>query len=83
VRNARREAEKVKREALFYALVTKMRLIASREVITSAEQVMDGLRNAILRATRDGFGSCKQTIRPAIREDSVCAAEASSPAHSV
>ena len=81
VRNARREAEKVKREALFadfvteatrlyadalshekddvsdlvrlYALVTKMRLIASREVITSAEQVMDSIIETYLAPNRD------------------------------
>jgi hypothetical protein len=81
VRNARREAEKVKREALFgdfvteatrlyadalshekddvtdlvrlYALVAKMRLIASREVITSAEQVMDSIIETYLAPNRD------------------------------
>jgi hypothetical protein len=36
-----------------YALVTKMRLIASREVITSAEQVMDSIIETCLAPNRD------------------------------
>jgi hypothetical protein len=36
-----------------YALVAKMRLIASREVITSAEQIMDNIVETYLAPNRD------------------------------